>query len=227
MVDSLSKVPFISVSTDFWSDKKKNSYLVLTGHYIDDLFNQNPRKKINAKTEVNLGFWRATAIFHHRVAVSNKYRGKPRLSKPPKLETAVVSIIIAVCRIAWKRGSRYLWKFKRNRNNKSHYIARLIKPRFQQIPPQGQICAVRRKLNNPTSLGDCRQLWFSLSSILAICICFTWPRVSLLSESEKQWLLVDVCGMQSRRTQHLTKDELVIRVKSPPLYRTSTFECFR
>ena len=119
-----------------------------------------PRKKIDAKTEVNLGFWRATAISHDRVAVSNKYRGKPRLSKPPKLETAVVSIIIAVCRIAWKRSSRYLWKFKRNRNNKSHYIAWLIKPRFQQIPPQGQICAVRRKLYNPTSLGDCRQLWF-------------------------------------------------------------------
>ena len=191
------------------------------------LFNGNPRKKIDAKTEVNLGFWRATAISHDRVAVSNKYRGKPRLSKPPKLETAVVSIIIAVCRIAWKRGSRYLWKFKRNRNNKSHYIAWLIKPRFQQIPPQGQICAVRRKLYNPTSLGDCRQLWFSLSSIFAIYICSTWPRVSLLSESEKQWFLVDVCGMQSSRTQHLTKDELVIRVKSPTLYRTSALECFR
>jgi hypothetical protein len=40
MIDNLSQGAGISVSTDFWSDKKKNSYLVLTGHYIDDHFNQ-------------------------------------------------------------------------------------------------------------------------------------------------------------------------------------------
>jgi hypothetical protein len=38
MVDTLSKLSFISISTDFWSDTKGISYLVLTGHYITNEF---------------------------------------------------------------------------------------------------------------------------------------------------------------------------------------------
>ncbi|CAF2193906.1 unnamed protein product [Rotaria magnacalcarata] len=38
LVDSLSNVAFISISTDFWSDTKGISYLVLTGHYITNAF---------------------------------------------------------------------------------------------------------------------------------------------------------------------------------------------
>ena len=37
----LSKVHFIAVTTDFWSDNKGLSYLVLTGHYINQEFNLN------------------------------------------------------------------------------------------------------------------------------------------------------------------------------------------
>ena len=40
MIDTLSKISFIAVTTDFWSDKKQNSFLVLTGHYVDDKFFQ-------------------------------------------------------------------------------------------------------------------------------------------------------------------------------------------
>ncbi|CAF3424623.1 unnamed protein product [Rotaria sp. Silwood2] len=38
MINLLSKVPFIAITTDFWSDKG-SSYLVLTGHYINHEFN--------------------------------------------------------------------------------------------------------------------------------------------------------------------------------------------
>ena len=38
MFDNLSKINFISISTDFWSDLKGISYLVLTGHYVTDDF---------------------------------------------------------------------------------------------------------------------------------------------------------------------------------------------
>ena len=41
MLDLLSKVPFIAVTIDFWSDNKGLSYLVLTGHYINQEFNLN------------------------------------------------------------------------------------------------------------------------------------------------------------------------------------------
>ncbi|CAF3271287.1 unnamed protein product [Rotaria sp. Silwood2] len=40
MIDSLSNISYIAITTDFWSDKKQNSYLVLTGHYVDDQFIQ-------------------------------------------------------------------------------------------------------------------------------------------------------------------------------------------
>ena len=40
MIDTLSKISFIAVTTDFWSDKKQDSFLVLTGHYVDDKFFQ-------------------------------------------------------------------------------------------------------------------------------------------------------------------------------------------
>ena len=41
MLDLLSKVPFIAVTTDIWSDNKGLSYSVLTGHYINQEFNLN------------------------------------------------------------------------------------------------------------------------------------------------------------------------------------------
>ena len=41
MVDDLSKLPFISISTDFWSDIKGTSYVVLTGHFITDELDLN------------------------------------------------------------------------------------------------------------------------------------------------------------------------------------------
>ncbi|CAF1135381.1 unnamed protein product [Rotaria sordida] len=37
-MDNLSKITYIVITTEFWSDKKQNSYLVLTGHYVDDQF---------------------------------------------------------------------------------------------------------------------------------------------------------------------------------------------
>ena len=40
-LDLLSKVPFIAVTTDFSCDNKGLSYLVLTGHYINQEFNLN------------------------------------------------------------------------------------------------------------------------------------------------------------------------------------------
>lgn len=40
MIDQLKKVTSIAITTDFWSDRKQKSYLVLTGHYIDDEFQQ-------------------------------------------------------------------------------------------------------------------------------------------------------------------------------------------
>ena len=40
MVDSLSKLSSISITTDFWNDRRQNSYMVLTGHYVDDNFYQ-------------------------------------------------------------------------------------------------------------------------------------------------------------------------------------------
>lgn len=36
LIDSLGKLPFISITTDFWSDLKGISYLVLTGHFINN-----------------------------------------------------------------------------------------------------------------------------------------------------------------------------------------------
>ncbi|CAF3321645.1 unnamed protein product [Rotaria sp. Silwood2] len=41
MIDSLTKLSSISISTDFWSDSKGISYLVLTGHFTSDQFDIN------------------------------------------------------------------------------------------------------------------------------------------------------------------------------------------
>ena len=41
MIDPLSKLSSISISTDFWSDSKGMSYLVLTGHFTSDQFDTN------------------------------------------------------------------------------------------------------------------------------------------------------------------------------------------
>lgn len=41
MMNTLSKVSSLSVTVDFWSDRRARSYLVLTGHYIDDNFQSN------------------------------------------------------------------------------------------------------------------------------------------------------------------------------------------
>jgi hypothetical protein len=41
LINSLSKIPFISISTDFWTNIKGVSFLVLTGHYITDEFDLN------------------------------------------------------------------------------------------------------------------------------------------------------------------------------------------
>ena len=38
LINSLEKIPSISISTDFWSDTKGISFLVLTGHYITNDF---------------------------------------------------------------------------------------------------------------------------------------------------------------------------------------------
>ncbi|CAF1479092.1 unnamed protein product [Adineta steineri] len=38
MINDLSNVSDIAITVDFWSDRKSQSYLVLTGHYVDEAF---------------------------------------------------------------------------------------------------------------------------------------------------------------------------------------------
>ena len=41
MITDLSNISSLSVTADFWSDRRARSYLVLTGHYVDDNFHSN------------------------------------------------------------------------------------------------------------------------------------------------------------------------------------------
>ncbi|CAF1449689.1 unnamed protein product [Adineta steineri] len=41
MLNDLSNVSDIAITIDFWSDRKCQSYLVLTGHYVDEAFKSN------------------------------------------------------------------------------------------------------------------------------------------------------------------------------------------
>ncbi|CAF1437369.1 unnamed protein product [Adineta ricciae] len=38
--NEFEKVKYLSLTCDFWKDRKQNSYLVITGHYIDEKFDQ-------------------------------------------------------------------------------------------------------------------------------------------------------------------------------------------